>query len=1651
MAAQLHTTDQVVPIHVHVARQAALTPDAVALIDGARVTTYGDLDERANRLAHWLVDNGVRPDGPVGVALPRGPGLVVALLAIWRAGGAYVPIDPDHPATRIGWLAGRTGMPLAFTESRLSPVLREAGVRPVVPESIAAEVAQRPVTAPDLDVDPAQAAYVIHTSGSTGRPKGVVITHAGLANRVAWVVGRHRLGRGDRVLQKTALTFDAAGWELFAPLTSGGTVVLAPAGAERDAATLLAATARHDVTVLQVVPSVLRLLLEEPGWEACRSLRLLFVAGEPLHADLVQRLRRRVPVEVWNTYGPTECAIDVTAYRADPAQTSGPVPIGAPIPGMHVVVAGPDGRPVPDGETGELLAGGVGLARGYLGDPALTAERFVPDPDGAPGSRLYRTGDLVRRRRDGALEFVGRADDQVKINGVRVEPGEVEAVLNEHTALRRAVVVPRRDQERGLRLAAYVQPLPGQDAGDLRAFLLHRLPSSYVPATFVEVDEFPLTTSGKVDRAALPDPVADAPAAEPGSAAELLVADVWRDLLGVDQVGADDDFFRLGGTSLQLTRLANRLRAASGKKVELRGLLAATTLGAQARLMEADDARGRAVRPVPRDRPLPLSYGQQRLWFLDRMSPGSPEWISALFVDVPAGADPDVVRWAMESLAARHESLRTRFAADEDGAPVQLVDPPGAVELRVVRADRQQLRAILEEESTQGFDLATGPLWRGLLVLLHDGRQILVLALHHIVVDGWSSAVLTREFGELFAARLQRRAPALAPLPVQYADYAVWQRESADPQQLAGELDYWRRTLAGLPRVSMPADRARPPVRDIAGALSVFSVPPWLTAAVEDLAKRHGVTPFVALMTAFATLVSRYTGEWDVPVGTPLAGRDRPELENLVGFFLNTLVVRCSLGGELSYAEALRRVRSVFAEGQAHQQLPFERLVAELEPERDLSRTPLYQVAFDLHDEKLAGSVADLDDLRTLGDVWTVAKTDLSLFMRRLPDGSMFGALEYATALFDRDTVDRMARHFLRLLQELTADPDTRLDAADLTAPDEVEMMERASRGSQTPAPGGVVERIRHWAERTPDAVAVVTDDASLTFAELRERSDRLAGHLRGLGVREESVVAVLLERGVDLVVALLAVWQAGGAYVPLDPAHPADRLRAVLAHARAELVVTTARQRSALDGEQRCVLVDEDADRIAASEPAPVHPYDADRLAYVIFTSGSTGTPKGVQIHHSGVANHLWWAADELAAAGSGGAPLFSSVAFDLVVPNIWAPLMTGQRLVVLPADLDLGRLGERLSAHAPFSFVKATPAHLELLCDQIPPERRAGLAEVFVVAGERLPARLAQRWPGTLVNEYGPTETSVGACTQPVTDAATREDVPIGRPLPNVTMHVLDRNLRRTPVGIVGELYVGGAGVGRGYAGDPTATAASFLPDPFGPPGSRLYRTGDLVRLLPDGAVLFVGRSDHQVKIRGFRIEPGEVDAVLRRHEQVRSALTLAAPTATGDRMLVSYYVPAGPDTDPGDLAAFCATALPDYLVPSRLVPVDAFPLTLNGKVDRRALLALPTPAAAEPEQPMTPLEARVAAVVGDLLGAPAGRTTHFFRSGGNSILAIRLIAQLQEEFGVVVPVRAVFEGPTVAELAAAVEDLVRAEIASMTEDELMAQSASLEEHTR
>lgn len=1647
-------------IHLLVTRQAAATPDAIAVVEASRTWSYAELESRADSLAGKLREAGVGPESLVAVCLPRGIDVVAGLLAVWKAGGAYLPLDPDHPEQRNAMVLRNAGVRHLFGTAESVARLRTPGMVTLIPDELTPEGTGERSGVPGLEPRGDGAAYVIHTSGSTGTPKGVVVTHAGIANRVDWAVRGQGLTASDRVLQKTSLTFDAAGWEIFAPLVCGGTVVLAPPGAERDPAALLGAVAEFDVTVLQVVPSILRALVAEDGWDRCTHLRLLSVAGEPLHAELVQRFLELVPVaddvEVWNTYGPTECAIDVTAYRFDPQQRSGPVPIGRPIPGMRVLVADDRGDPVEIGVSGELFAGGAGVARGYLGRPGRTAGSFVPDPHGPAGSRLYRTGDLVRWRENGYLEYCGRVDEQVKVNGVRIEPGEIEAALSAHPGVRGVTVVPFTAADGAARLVAYYETTGQHDIGDLRGYLGDRLPASHLPSAFVAMDHLPRLASGKIDRGALTAPEPDAAVrVAPRTEAERLVARVWCELLELDAVGIHDDFFQLGGSSLQFTRLANRLRKATGADVDLPRLLSATTLLEQASLVTPDDVHDDPIRPIARIGPLLLSPGQRRLWLLDRMQPRSREWVSPLFLRVPGDTAEELVQRALDALVERHESLRTLFSTEGE-EPVQVVGPPVPMELRTPDVAPGEFASALDEELDRGFDIEREPLVRAVLAPAGEDPardRVLVVSMHHIISDGWSAALLERDFHEVLTALREDRPPRWPTLPVQYADYAVWQRARTDGPVVEGELEHWRAVLDGAAPLALRTDRSRPEARDGKGSMVSFTVEPKVADALGELGRGCGATPFMTLLSGFATLLARYTGQWDVVIGTPVSGRERAEVEDVVGFFLNSLVLRCGLDGGSSFRDALAVVRDTCRDAFGHQGLPFERLVADLAPERDLSRTPLYQVAFDLHDERLTGSAAHPDDLGTLIDLARIAKTDLTLYLRREPGGGYVGGFEYATALFERATIERMAKHFVRLLTAVAADPGTRLSEVDFDDSEKRSAPRPSNRSSA--AFSSVPRLIERQVRAAPDAVALSTADESMSFAELDDRANRLARYLTRHGAGPDSVVAVALDRGVELMVSLLAVWKAGAAYLPIDPALPLDRITFMLTDAEVPVVLTRSEYHDRMGSFTSGSLVelDTDADLIAA-EPAgaPDRTDDPDLLAYVIYTSGSTGKPKGVQITHGGLANHLRWATSELAMRGRGGGAVFSSASFDLVVPNLWAPLLAGQPVHLLPPDLDLTELGVRLSAIAPLSFLKLTPGHLRILSEQLSDEWIADLAEVVVVAGEALPAALADRWsralgPGRLINEYGPTESSVGTCIHPVDGPVEGSSVPIGRALPGIELYVLDDALGTVPAGVVGEVWVGGSGLARGYLNRPALTADRFVPSPYGPPGARLYRTGDLARVLLGGDVDFVARKDDQVKIRGYRVELGEITSVLTGHPDVRDAVVVAVPGPSDTTRLVAWFVPENQEAYApelaADLTAHCARRLPDYMIPDPIAVIERIPLNANGKLDRAALPSPGTVPEKELVAPQGVVEERIAQIFTELLDAPAGADTHFFRSGGNSILAIRLIAKLRSVFEIELPIRAVFEGPTVAELGALIEAEIIAEVEQMSEEDLIAQT--------
>ncbi|MEV6645772.1 amino acid adenylation domain-containing protein [Amycolatopsis sp. NPDC051371] len=1578
------------------AAQVALTPDAMALVFGAERLTYAELDTRATTLARALLARGAGPERVVAVALPRSADLVVALLAVLKTGAAYLPLDLNHPAERVELMLTDAAPHLVIAEDGFGDRLvrpDETGPEPVWPS-----------------ISPDNPAYVIFTSGSTGRPKAVAGTQRALANRLHW--GRD-VAEGVR-MAKSALTFIDGSTELLGGLVAGDSVVLADDATATDPHALAELVRTSGAQVLTVVPSLLDSFAEDAPADAFTSVTTWITSGEPLSAALAEKVARRWPsAKLVNLYGCSEVAGDSLA------QICGPVAIGRPVANTRAYVLDAGLRPVPPGVRGELYLAGAGLARGYLGRPALSAERFVASPF-EPGERMYRTGDLVRRRTDGALEFLGRADQQIKIRGFRVEPGEVEAVLTADASVARAAVMARSNS-----LVAYV--VPSGDSVDpiaLRASLAGRLPEYLVPSAIVVLPELPVNANGKLDRAALPDPEVRASGRVARTPAEQALCDLFADVLGVPRVSPDDGFFTLGGHSLLATRLVSRIRALLGVEVPIRAVFDAPT---PARLAELLDP-GRQSRPalVPAERPevLPLSFAQQRLWFLGRLDGLSATYNIPWAWELTGPVDADALRAALGDVVARHEILRTILVEDQ-GTPRQVVLDPSDERARPVLVT--ETAADLDESVTAAasycFTLDAEIPVRATLVSAGPDRHVFVLLVHHIAGDGWSLPPLKRDLDTAYAARLRGQRPQWTPLPVQYADYTLWQREmfgrADDPGSLLGrQAALWRDTLTGIPdELALPADRPRPARSTNRGAAVPFTVPADVHRGLRDLAHGSDTSTFMVLQAALAALLTRLGAGTDIPLGTPVAGRTDHALEDLAGFFVNTLVLRTDTGGDPTFRELLNRVREADLAAYAHQDLPFEHLVELLNPARSLARHPLFQVMLAVYHsgsepERLLGLDASYRDtgLRQ-------AKFDLSFDLVETP-GGLEGDLEFSLDLFDEPTARTLTERLVRLMTAVVADPDRPLSRIDvLDAAERHRIVAEWGRGEPltTSAPT-VVDRLAAQVAATPGATALSDAYSSVTFAEFAARTDRLARRLASHGAGPEKVVALVLPRSAAVVEAIFGVFKAGAAYLPVDPDQPADRIAAILTDSGASLVLTSRALASPVPG---ALFVEDIVDTPAAlTPPSPANP------AYVLYTSGSTGKPKGVVIPHSGLVNLFHSHRETLyrpAVAAAGGRRLRVGHAWAFFFDASWQPqlwLLDGHEVHVV--DDDTRRDPDRLAAvvrDRGLDFLELTPSHFaQLAAAGVVEDGKCALG-VVGVGGEAVSQTLwesLRSMPGTeAYNLYGPTEATVDALVGRFADA----DRPVvGRPVHNARAYVLDGGLTPVPAGVPGELYLAGAGLARGYHQRPALTADRFVADPFGPPGERMYRTGDLMRWRPDGQLEYLGRTDDQVKIRGFRIEPGEIEAALTRHDDVEQALVVVREDR--DKRLIAYTTPA--TADPARLREFVARSLPEYMVPAAIVPLDAFPVTPNGKLDRAAL---PAPEfETRGRAPETPLEKTLCEIFAEVLDVDAvGADDDLFTLGGHSMLLVVLRNRITERLGTELPIAEFFRTPTAAGLAA------------------------------
>ncbi len=1628
--------------------QARLRPEAVALVAGERSLSYGELARRSGALARALRRLGVGPEVRVGLSAERSLDLVVGILGILRAGGALVPLDPAHPAERLALLLADSGLSVVVAQEKTAAKLPAGGPPVVLLEGVE-----------DGDWSgagvPEQAlAYVIYTSGSTGRPKGVGVSHANLVPMLCWSRGAFGLKPGTRVLQSLSYAFDFGLWEILTAVVSGAALHIPPAEETGDAAAFARRAAAEGIDVVHATPSFFRAVAETGA--RLGGLRVLHLGGEALSRTGVERLAAAVGAEctLYNGYGPTEVTVNSLLFEIGrPGSLRGGerTPVGSPSAESSVYVVDPAGGLVPVGVPGELWIGGPGVARGYLGRPELTAERFIPDAfGGETGGRLYRTGDLVRWLPDGTLEFLGRVDHQVKIRGFRIEPGEIEAALRQHPGVRAAAVVAR-----GERLVACVVSEAG--AAELRGFLRELLPAALIPAAFVHLAALPLTPTGKLDRRALPEPGLDLDGewATPRTPAEELVAGIFAEVLDRDRVGPAADFFALGGHSLLATRVVSRVRAVLGVELPVRAVFEAPTVAALAVRIEA--CRSTAAAPEPLERasrrePLPLSFAQRRLWFLDRWEPGTPLYNIPAAVELRGRLDPAALAAALGEIVRRHEALRTTFR-EEGGEPAQVIaeSAPFPLPLIDLQGRPEAAARLRDEEARRPFDLGRGPLLRATLLRLGPEEHELLVTMHHIVSDGWSTGVLVRELEALYEAAVRGASSPLPELAVQYADFATWQRRHLAGERLDAELAWWRQRLAGLPpALELPADHPRPGVPSGRGAVREFAVRGLDAAALGRLSRRHGATPFMTLLAVFAALLGRLTGAEDLAVGTPVAGRARLETEPLIGCFVNTLALRIDLTGAPDLPALLGRVRETTLAAYAHQEMPFERLVEELAPERDLSRSPLVQTMMGWEEAPAPEPRLPGLEARTVPVLTGTAKLDLS-FVLHPADGGLAGALEYATDLFEPATAARLAGYYEALLLAAAASPGARLAEQPLLSPAERRQLVVEWNGAPDGPEPSAARLFAAQAARAPEAVALVLAGGTVTYGELDRETGLLARRLRALGVGPERTVGIHLPPSAATVAAVLAIWKAGGAWLALDPDYPTERLAFLLEDAGAAAVITTGELAGALPaGPARVLALDTGWEEEPGAAPAGDPPEIPESLAYVVYTSGSTGRPKGVGVDHRSLSRHLRNVAAVWELTAADRVLQLHSPSFDPWLEDVMAPLLAGAAVVVAGAgSWEPAGLLERAAALGVTVLNLPTVVWRQWgreAAAGAAPEHRVRLASA---GGEPMPGAVARLWWASplsrirLLNSYGPTEAVVSMEFHEIGRAAAERagaSLEVGRPAAGRSAYVLDRGLSLLPAGVPGELCLGGPLLARGYLGRPEATAERFLPDPFAAergdlPGARLYHTGDLARRRPDGVLEILGRADRQIKVRGFRVEPEEIEEALVRSPLVSRAVVLARPGPGGEVRLVAAVVPAPGAAPTADgLREHLGAALPAFMVPSAFVPLEDLPLTPNrAKVDRRAVERLVDAAsplrAAASRPPRTPVEELVAGVWSDLLGAPVGAEDDFFTLGGHSLLAVQLVSRLRDLLGVELAVRTVFERPTVAGLAEILEPRLRA----------------------
>jgi amino acid adenylation domain-containing protein len=1652
-------------VHILFERQAQKTPDATAVAIESETFTYRELNSRANQLARHLEKLGVGPETLVGVYTERSLEMLVAILATLKAGGAYAPLDPSSPPERLRAILKHSDVRLVLTQRSLLENLPLSRDQVLCLDSDWEKIRHESDENLRRSGDSSDLAYVIYTSGSTGAPKAVEITNQALVNFTEWASANYNITPTDRVLQFAPISFDGAVEEIFPCLTQGATLVLRTDLAIESIPKLLANCRDWNITVLDLPTSYWHVLTKSFDLDKTtlpESVRLVIIGGEKVSpkrlADWQKSVSRRC--RLVNTYGPTEATVVATACDLSDVEardaSAMPVSIGRPIANARAFVLDRQLNLVPVGVGGELFIGGIGLARGYRNDPDLTAEKFLfKDIGSGSKERLYRTGDLARYRRDGQLEFLGRLDDQVKIMGYRVEPREIENALAEHPGVDEVCVTAFNAEDGQSRLAAYVISKPGAIIvpTELRAFLVRTIPPYMLPAAILFTGSFPRTSSGKIDRNTLPPLdktilVSNKPYMLARTPVERALADIWSEVLGFSDLNIQDNFFNLGGHSLTATQVMSRIRETFRLELPLRAIFEAPTIAGLANHIQLalQNIQGAVERPpltpVGRSQDLPLSSSQTRMWFMHKLAPQSPAYNLAVALRLTGDLNLKALIDSFDEIGRRHEAIRTIFPS-VNGQPRQAITEGRPVTVRQIDLRTSppeerltKARHLVSEDARRPFDLERDLLIRLLLIQMGEDAYILTVTMHHIAGDQWSMGIIARELTQLYNAFCSGLPAQFTSLPLQYADFAAWQREWLNSELLQRQVAYWKEKLADLQPLNLPMDRPRPSVQTFNGRYLARDLSKTLLDDLKRLSVEEGVTLYMTFLAAFKALLSRYSSQTDIAIGSPVANRNWLALEGIVGSFVNTLVLRTNVAGNPSFRELLRRVRDVTVDAYARQETPFEKIVEELHPQRDTSLSPLVHTFFNFQN-------APLGDVKLHGVSWSPFEFELGASQFDLClaiDPALLNKIVfiYNPDLFDESRIARMSEHYINILRKIVTNRNEKMHFVEFLTDNERRLLRKTTNGAQADLSTNLCahELFQAQVERSPKSAAVSFEGQTVTYETLNGRANQLAHYLRTLGVGREVAVAIYMERCLDVVVGLLGILKAGGAYVPLDPGQPSKRTAMIVEDSATQIIVTQERLIKALPQiNARIVCLDRDWTNISRHDDKnPVPLAESDDLVYVIYTSGSTGRPKGVEVTHKALVNFLISMGKEPGIGNRDVMLAVTPLTFDISALELFLPLTVGAQVIVVPVEItmDPRLLKDRVEASSA-TMMQATPMMWRMLLEASW-KGKPGLK--ILCGGEALPKDLAEALlpkGDSLFNLYGPTETSIWSTVWKV--APGNGPIVLGHPIDNTQIYVLDTNLQIVPFGVEGEIYIGGAGVARGYRGNPKLSDERFIKDPFNTnPTARLFKTGDRARCLPDGNIEHLGRIDFQVKLRGYRIELGEIESILSEHPAVKQCVVLAREGGGRQKQLLAYVVPVEPgEIGQNELQRHLRERLPSYMIPTGFVMLKSLPLTPNGKVDREAFPSQePEPKeSGSKELPRNPLELQLVNIWQKVLGVQAvGITDNFFELGGHSLLAVRLIAEIQNLTGTNIPTAMLFRAPTIEQLSTILQEENRAE---------------------